>query len=209
MVTLLSCFIHFHIEFESNALILIANTLVACGATAKGITRMSRSERTDVFTEVSGEGPLPEGYADIVIRASLKTQLEGYYPIEAKRSSSGKPEYPFLLNIDGQAALWKVKGLIHQLPENVNGKTNPDPEAGEGMRYMLEKKVRVAAGAHKVFFGLPGEPYHATTELRTESGESYILEFKPQYRHKTIPTRIPTSLRGIDNYEVMFTIQKR
>jgi hypothetical protein len=194
---------------KSKLIIIIAIgiTLVGCGATTKEIARMSQSEKTDVFTEVASEGPAPAGYADVVIKASLKTPLAGYYPLESKKSEHGKPEYSFLVNIDGQAVLWKVAGRKHELPKYIDGKTSHDPEAGEGMKYVLERKVRLAAGAHKVFFGLPGEAYYTTAEITVKSGSLYILEFKPHYWFKTVPTRIPTFLKGINNYEVVFTAQ--
>ena len=194
------------ISMKSIVTLLIAITfgiiLVACGTSTKLISRMSQSETTDVFTEVTAEEPVPAGFADVVIRASVKTPLEGYYPLEPKESAHGKSDYTFLVNIDGQAVLWKVAGQKHELPKYVDGKTSRDSEAGEGMKYVLEKKVRIAAGTHSVFFGLPGEAYYKTTEITVKSGELSIVEFKPTYRYKTIPTRIPTFLRGINNYEV-------
>ncbi len=179
--------------------------LVGCCATTKELDRMSRSERTDVFTEVPAEGAAPAGFVDLVIKASIKTPLEGYYLLESKASVHGKPGYPFLVNIDGQAVLWKVDGQKEMVPRyDEKDKVSRDPEAGEGMKYVLEKKIRLAPGAHKVFFGLPGEPYYTIAEIFVKSGGLYILEFKPVYRYKTSPTRIPTFLKGVDKFEVMF-----
>jgi hypothetical protein len=191
---------------NTNLMILLAIgiTLSGCGVTTKEIARMSQSERTDVFAEISSEVPVPEGYAELVIRASLKTPIAGYYPFESKGSSHGKTVYTFLINIDGQAVQWQTKGRIHVLPEYADDKTSQDPEAGEGMKYVLEKKVRLAKGAHKVFFGLPDEPYYTTADISVKSGGLYVLEFKPEYRYKTGPTRIPTFLKGVDKFEVMF-----
>ena len=193
-------------------LLSIGITLAGCGVTAKEIARMSQSERNDVFTEIASEGSVPAGYADLVIRASLKTPHAGYYPLESTGFSHGKAVCNFLINIDGQAVKWQVEGQKHVLPEYVDGKTSRDPEAGEGMKYLLEKKVRLAAGPHKVFFGLPDEPYYTTADISVKSGGLYILEFKPDYRYKISPTRIPTFLKGIDKFEVMFkeiTVQDR
>ena len=185
-------------------LIAIGITLVGCGATTKEIARMSQSERAGVFIEVVSEGPIPAGYADIVIRSSVKTPVAGYYPFESKRSARGQTVYPFVVNIDGQAVQWQVEGQKHVLPEYVDGKTSRDPEAGEGMKYMFEKRVRLAAGSHKVFLGLSEESKFTTTDISVKSGSLYVLEFKPDYRYKTVPTRIPTFLKGIDKFEVMF-----
>jgi hypothetical protein len=56
--------------------ITVMAILASCGATTKEITRMSQSERADVFTEIVSEGSAPTGYAHMVIRASLKTPLD-------------------------------------------------------------------------------------------------------------------------------------
>jgi len=90
------------------------------------------------------------------------------------------------------------------LPKYEDDKTSRDPEAGEGMKYVHEKKSRLATGTHKVFFGLPDEPYNTTEDILVKSGGLYDLEFKPDYRYKTGPTRIPTFLKGVDKFEVMF-----
>ncbi len=187
-----------------SILMAISATIVACADSMKLISRMSQSERSDVFTEVTAEGAVPEGFADVVISASLKTPLEGYYLIASKESADGKPDYTFLVNIDGQAALWKVEGRKQELPKYSDGETSRDPEAGVGMKYVLEKKVRLPAGAHKVFFGLPGEAYGTTAEISVKSGSMQMLEFKPEYRYKTFPTRIPTFLKGIEDYKIVF-----
>ena len=188
--------------FSVVIVITVMSVLASCGAMTKEIARMSHSERADVFVEIS-EGPAPVGYADIVIRVSIKTPLAGYYLLESKGSTHGKDVCSVLVNIDGQSVLWKVKGQKHALPEYVEGKTSRDPEAGEGMKYMLEKKVRLLAGSHKFFFGLPDEPYFTTADISLRSGGLYSLELKPDYRYKTVPTRIPTFLNGIDKFEVM------
>lgn len=188
--------------FSVVIVITVISILASCGAMTKEIARMSQSEKADVFVEIS-EGPAPGGYADIVIRASIKTPLAGYYPLESKGSTRGKDACHILVNIDGQAVLWKVDGQKHLLPKYVDGKSSRDPEAGAGMRYLLEKKVRLAAGPHKVFFGLPDEPYYTTADISVMSGGLYLLEFKPDYRYKTSPTRIPTFLKGVEKFEVM------
>jgi hypothetical protein len=190
--------------FHVVIVVTVVAILAGCGTSTKVIARMSHGERTNVFTEIVSEGPVPTGYADVVIRASLKTPLAGYYSLEPKGSVQGKAIYPFLINIDGQAVLWQVEGRTHLLPEYVDGKTSRDPEAGAGMKFTFEKRVRLAAGAHKVFFGLPDEPYYTTADISVQSTESYVLEFQPDYRYKLFPTRIPTFLKGVEKFEVMF-----
>lgn len=185
-------------------LFLLGIVLTACGSMSKTILLKSQGERTDVFQEISGEESIPTGYADLTIKANIKTHVERYYIGEPKESAHGKEVYPFLVNIDGQAVLWKVKGEKHQLPKYVDGKTSRDPEAGDGVKYILEKKVRLTAGTHKVFFGLPEEQYYTVADISVKSGGTYLLEFKPNYRYKTRPTRIPTYFQGIHKYDVVF-----
>jgi hypothetical protein len=183
-------------------------TLIGCGATTKELTKMSRSERTDVFTGVSAEGTAPSGFVDLVIKASIKTHLEGYYILESKKSVHGKPGYPFLVNIDGQAGLWTIDGQKELIPlYDEKGKSSRDPDAGTGIKYNLEKKVRLAAGPHVLFFGLPGESYYTEVHLTLKEDASPVLEFKPSYRYKTRPTRTSSFFQGIDDYVVMMNGQ--
>ena len=184
------------------SVVLLLTVLAGCGASAKMITAKSQSERTDVFTEISGNEAASTGFANVLITANIKTHLEGYYSGESPTSAHGKEVYPFLVNIDGQAVLWKVEGKKHELPLYVDGITSRDPEAGSGMKYVLEKNVQLAAGTHKVFFGLPEEPYYTRVDISVTSGGTYVLEFKPKYWHKHFPSHIPTFFKGINKYEI-------
>ena len=60
--------------------------------------------------EVKEEVLPPAGYVDLVVRASIKTHLERYYFYESQKTFHGQPGYPFLINIDGQANIWKMDG---------------------------------------------------------------------------------------------------
>jgi hypothetical protein len=60
----------------------------------------------------------------------------------------------------------------------------------------------LTAGTHKVFFGLPEHNYSTEVEISLKEGETGTLEFKPIYRTKRIPARIPTFLKGIYRYAV-------
>jgi hypothetical protein len=190
-------------------LIAIGVILAGCVLPAKEIARMTNSTRTDVFVEVPAEGNAPAGFVDLVIKASIKTPLEGYYILEPKESMRGKPGYPFLVNIDGQAALWTGDGQKKSIPlYDENGKTSRDPDAGVGMKYTLEKRVGLVAGVHKVFFALPGDDCFIEADVTVKEGEQAVLEFKPVYKYKTFPTRIPTFLKGIKQYEVYLNGEK-
>ena len=181
---------------------IISIILIGCGVTAKTIEQKTQNTRPDVFTEIKNDDTLSEGFVTLAIKATIKTPLEGYYLLESKDSMRGKPGYPFVINIDRQAAAWKVDGQKEILPlYDQDGKTSHDPEAGEGIKYVLEKKIQLRAGTHKVFFGLPDENYFKELEIMLQERKTYTLEFKPTYKYKTQPTRIPSFKKGIKEYE--------
>lgn len=177
--------------------------LIGCGAATKEIRIKTQTERTDVFTEVKNTDALSQGFAVLTIKATIKTHLEGYYALESKDSPHGKPDYPFLININGQAETWNVAGQKESLPlYDKEGKTILDPDAGEGIKYVLEKKIGLRAGTHKVFLGLPADDYFKEVEITLKEGNTYMLEFKPVYKYKTRHTRIPTFRRGIKEMDI-------
>ncbi len=184
--------------------VLLLSVLAGCGTAAMMVQAKSQSERTGVFQELPAAETIPDGFADLTIKANIKTHSEGHFAAESKDSAHGKEFYSFLVNIDGQAVLWKVKGEEHRLPRYLEGKTSRDPEAGDGMRYVLDKRIRLAAGRHAVFFSLPEEQYHTTVDITVQSGKSYVLEFKPAYKYKILPTRIPSFLQGVSAYDASF-----
>ena len=65
--------------------------------------------------------------------------------------------------------------------------TSRDPEAGTGVSYILERKIRLREGVHKVYFVLPEDDYIVAADITLRSGEDAVLEFKPLYWHKHIP----------------------
>jgi len=164
-----------------NAFIVIVLLigLGGCGATVKKITAESQSMRTDVFTEVKEQQPLPKGTVDLTIKASIKTPPEGYYLLES-RPSQEKEDYPFELNIDGQEIVWRVQGRPEITPRwDENGRIIP--EGGKGIRYVLDKKIRLKPGFHHVVFGLPDENYFTEVKVSLREGEPHTLEFQPVY----------------------------
>lgn len=152
--------------------------LGGCGGAAKQIKAESQSMRTDVFTEIKDEQPLPEGAVDLTIKASIKMPPEGYYLLGSR--SYVKEGYPFLFNIDGQAVVWRVEGKSEITPRlDENGRIIP--EGGEGIRYVLDKRIRLRPGSHHLFFGLPEEKYYTEVEISLKEGEPHTLEFQPFY----------------------------
>lgn len=191
------------------SIVLAVFIVSGCGVAAREILTKSQSEKADVFTEVSGDSPLPKGFADLIIKANIKTHREGYYMLESRASLHGKEKYPFIVNIDGQAVRWEAAGIRNEKPRyDPGGKTSLDPEAGDGMKYVLERKVRMAVGSHSIFLGLSEENYFVEVELLLREGETSTLEFRPVYRTKRIPRRIPSFLQGIEKYEVFLNHEK-
>src|SRR3989304_1757605 len=178
-------------------MILLGIVFAGCGTTAKEIRAKSRSERADVFREVKEEGAPPNGFVDVVIKASIKTHLEGYYLLEPD-TRHGKPEYPFVLNIDGQAVTWEVAGQVEDSPK-YDEKGGKMPEGGKGMRYVLIKKLQLKPGLHKIFFALLGENKSVEVTVTLNENELSVLELEPiYYRYDGRPT----FERGVSRFEV-------
>jgi hypothetical protein len=64
-----------------------------CGTAVKEIQIKSQSARTDVFVELKDGEPIPEGFADLMISANIKTPLSEYYVLASKESLHGKPGF--------------------------------------------------------------------------------------------------------------------
>jgi len=169
-----------------------------CGIASREIKMKSRSERTDVFSEVK-EGMPTKGFADLLIKVSIKTHLERYYLLESKGSLHGKQVFPFVVNVDGQTAIWEVEGEKEITPVR-DERGRRTQEGGEGIRYILEKKIRLSAGSHKVFFALPGEGHSREFEVTLKEGEPHTLEIKPIYRIDS--RKVKSFLNGITASEV-------
>jgi hypothetical protein len=189
-------------RITSLLLIALIGVLVGCGLTSREIWNRSLSERTDVFEEVTEGRPLPAGYVELVVRASIKTHLERYYFFESQETFHGQPGYPFLINIDGQANIWKIDGQNESTPKyDQHGRR--DVEGGEGRKYTLNQRIRLRPGPHKLFFGLPGEDYFIETDLLLVEGRMNILEFKPIYRSKKGSSK-RNFLYGVAGGELLF-----
>jgi len=181
-----------NISVRYSALVLCGIILLGCTASSKEIRLKSRSERKDVFSE-SAKEPIPSGMAELRIRTSIKTKLERQF-LPGPSKGIPAPGYPFLINIDGQAATWRVGGQRER-----NGKTRP--ERGEGLRYILERKLTLSAGLHKIFFGLPEEDYFVQIEATLKDGELHFLEFEPLYGECW--TRHQSFRHGVSRLEIV------
>jgi hypothetical protein len=163
-----------HLALVLAFVILAAN----CGAAREQIRTQSKTLCEGIFCEVNTPDGPPPGYADVVIKASLKTSLSGEYRLESGSSPHGGPFYHFTVNVDGQAVTWKVPGQRENLPV-VKGQDSPDE--GDGMRYTLEKKIRLRAGPHQIFFGVREKTTAKTMIVDLREGALSTLEFRPVY----------------------------
>jgi hypothetical protein len=179
----------------------VGTVLAGCMTTSQFMKAKSKSARTDVFSEIDGEEAIPKGYAVLEIKATIKTHTEGFYFLESKDSLHGKKGYPFVLNIDGQAVVWKDDGEEEIVPP-YREKGGRDPEGGTGVRYRIHKKIRLAAGFHRVFFGLPGEGYHREFDVALEEGRTYSLALEPIYKPGNVRhLRERRFVNGIEEYK--------
>lgn len=97
-----------------------------------------------MFTEVKDTLPLSEGMVDLTVKAAFKTPTPEHYLLESKSQKPLKEGFPFELEVDGQEIIWNVQGTLEKTP--VSGPEGRLPEGGEGIRYLLDKTIRLAAG---------------------------------------------------------------
>ena len=160
--------------------LLLGAAFCGCSEGKNIIREKALSERNDVFTEIQTEDLPAKGFSNLSIRAQIKTHVEGHYLFEAKDSLHGKPKYPFMFNIDGQMITWEEEGKKEDTPRSdKDGVSIPD--GGEGVRYVLERKIRLHAGPHKVFFALPNDNYYTEFQLVLNEGTQNMLDFHPIY----------------------------
>lgn len=182
---------------------MLSLVLAGCGASGVAVKYPVPGDEGAVFREIKADEKPAGGNAVLVVAASIKTHQDGYYLLESRQSRHGKETYPFKFNIDGQTVVWDVAGIPDRQPAyDAQGKTSRDPQARDGMKYMLEKRITLKTGTHRICFSLPEEDYSITVDIRVEEGRENRIEFKPVYRQKDFPVRIPTFLKGIERYEV-------
>ena len=157
------------------ALLLALAILGACAQNHELITSLSATTRDDVFLELPEKAPIPAGYADLHVLASLKTHKPGIYPNEKK--SHGTTDYMLLLNIDGQTT--RIKGTLKE--EDSEPRFLRDPEAGEGIRYNFRKDVRLKAGPHKISVIIPDDDVIVANGVILTEGSSNILFLEQIY----------------------------
>jgi hypothetical protein len=155
--------------------------LIGCAAHLEAAAGTAQSQTSHDLQGSQDKSLPPAGYADVVVQASRKTHLQGYYPLESKSSPHGQATYTFVVNIDGQAQTYVVQGRQENGPE-VDDQGRTSAEKGVGMQYVLEQKFRLPAGRHRISLELPGDQVVKETEVTLEDGKSYVLKFQPHYR---------------------------
>ena len=152
-----------------------------------------------VFKELTGGTPTP-GFSVLIIRATMKTPKEGYYPLEFKSALRGRPEYPFVFNIGGQGVTWLAKGVPDIQQKTVEGKRNP--EGGEGMKYFLEKRIMLEPGTYKIYIGLAEETFQKEVDVTLSEGKTSVLQFMPLYFTSRYNRNTGSFYHGLRDLEV-------
>lgn len=181
--------------------IILSGFILGCtnGTAVRGQICTNTMEQGNVFKEVKTGNPM-RGWSILIIRASIKTPKEGYYLFDSKHSLHGKSEYPFVFNIGGQDVTWMAKGKPDTQQRTVDSKRNP--EGGEGVQYILEKRIKLRPGSYKINLGVTEDNFQEEIDINLVEGKTSILKFKPVYQKDRISGQ--TFYKGIHNFKVFF-----
>lgn len=171
-----------HRIIKIGTLFVILVSMFGCAESRHIIQQKQSVGRSGVFKEYKTGDVVPPSMSILTISSSFKTHKDGYYILESGKSPHGKPYYNILVNIDGQPIEW----VIESKPENSSlydedGRRSSDPEAGNGVRYALVKKIVLLPGRHRVFFSLPDDGYYNEFDIFLLKGDGNLLELKPVY----------------------------
>lgn len=181
---------------------LAALITFGCSTVSKQIEMKSHTTRTDVFTEVeTAPAPAPPGFADLTIKASIKTH-GGEHPLWWIKDSHGTSGYPIIVNVEGQAESWAIDPKDHVVPKTGSDHAN-NPETGSGVVYVVEKRLRAKAGEQNIFFGLPDDGCCRSVKVSLQEGRENVLEFKPVY-NKPGDGTVRNFMLGIERLEAFF-----
>ena len=181
--------------------IILSGFILGCttGTAVRGQICTNSIEQGNIFKELKDSKPIP-GWSVLIIRASIKTPGEGYFLFDPKRSFHGKSEYPFVFNIGGQGVTWMAKGNPDTQQRIVDAEKNP--EGGEGVKYLLEKRIKLKPGSYKICLGLTEEKFQKEIDINLLKGKANILEFKPVYQRDRVSG--DTFYKGIHDFKVSF-----
>jgi hypothetical protein len=143
---------------------IICMALIGCNSAEKIVRQKTINEKSNIFTEIKKGGVVEKGYAVLKIKASIKTHLEDYYLYESASTMHGKPAYPFVININGQAAKWNVDGQKEVLPlYDKKGEISHDPDAGGRYQIYTGKRNSTSPGiAQSVFYTTCGKLFYGS-----------------------------------------------
>ncbi len=155
--------------------------LFGCHAAVyREISSKSISQRTDVFREISKEGDVLSGSVVLTVKAEIKTHHKDFYILESRKSFHGDPQYPIVINIDGQQVTWEMPGVRADTPM-YDERGEVLPEGGKGMKYTIEKKIALAPGHHQLAVLIPGDSYIKEMEITLPAESHNTLDLKPVY----------------------------
>jgi len=161
---------------KSRIVLLFAGIVLAgCAGNGDLLKRVNSPERSNVFTVVTTATPPERGFADLTIRASVKTHRTALFPLG--NDPHGTSGYQLLVNIDGEP--YRISGWPG-IEEGFSD-TGRNPETGEGIRYLFRAHLRLKAGSHRVIVALPGDRVATQRELRLEERTDNLLEVTPSY----------------------------
>lgn len=190
-------------------IIITIAALTGCAGTPRVIESKLSERAKGVFNEWKENDTLMPGESVLSINVSFKTHADdiSYFYLESKKNPHGKPSYRVLVNIDGQPVVWTIQGARESKPVyNEAGKRIPDPEAGDGVLYILDKKLLISPGKHRVFFSLPDDGYFKDFEIYVQKGDENYLELKPVYHflHPPLPRWIRSFKNEIDSFKAYY-----
>jgi hypothetical protein len=172
-----------------------------CAQSSALIKASSASVRSDVYHELTDGRPVADGYAGLSLSSSLKTHKPGVY---SAKDIHGTPDYKLLLNIDGQVT--EISGTLRD--ENLEPRGFRDPEAGEGIRYVFRKTVRLKTGTHRIVVVLPGDNIAIEREISLSQGINNLV-LEPVYGAVAAKRRpgfygVTSFYEGIRGFSVIF-----
>ena len=158
-----------------RALLLAWITLAGCAGNTELLRQAELPERSNIFTIVTTATSPERGYADLTIRASVKTHHAALFP--RGKDPHGTSDYQLLVNIDGEPL------RIYGAPTIEEGSSDAErhPEAGSGTRYLFRAHVRLPAGSHRVIVALPGDRVAVQHDIRLDEMTDTLLEVVPSY----------------------------
>lgn len=130
--------------------------------------------------------PLDEE-ADIIVTTHTK---KASYLLSPRTAES---PYTFYLMIDGKGLKEILKG-VQEVESDMN------TEKGEGIHYVLKKRIRLKPGWHEIVLR-PEDKSSVKVKVEIGSGKVYSLRFEPLYGPRKFGLR-KTFQQGLVDYEV-------